>query len=72
MTMRNVPHITKKNRVSFEESLIRVQAIRDSLTDELEFPIVHNVEEQRFVFLCPDDLEVYERAIGASLDWQKR
>jgi hypothetical protein len=70
--MRNVPHITKKNRVLFEDSMRRAQAIRESLTDESEFPMVHNVEGQRFVFLCPDDLEVYERVIVASLDWQNR
>lgn len=64
--MRNVPHITRNNRVLFEDSLRSIQSNRE------QYPTIHTVDDQRFVFLSEDDANAYTRVIEAALDWQRR
>ena len=70
--MRNVPHITKKNRAMFEDSLRSVQSDHKMLGELAIQPVIHSVEEQRFVFLSEEDVSAYIRVVDAALDWQKR
>lgn len=64
--MRNVPHITMNNRVLFEGSLRGIQSNSE------QYPAIHTVDDQRFVFLSDDDAHAYARVVEAALDWQKR
>jgi hypothetical protein len=70
--MRSVPHITKKNRVLFEDSLRRIKSNYEILRDMGLQPVIHNVDKQRFVFLNKDDVSAYMRVVEAALDWQRR